>query len=303
MSKLLYILTILLLTSCSSSTDKNKENNASELTDRKNKELEYLKVRDNYINRFKIINVKNRDWAKTDKQDNDSLLVLEKLLREILKDSKIDSVGKYGKINLETLQQDLGFGMLDGLVLNKYSSNSLQIFVTTKTLFHNFFKSSQISSIDNLNPRLLDDVLTALVSDAHSSVFYSENIHSSKCNIVYGGIQTISQDIGRFTPDIIFVLISNGDYVYIIQKYLDKPINGIKDCQFIYDSIYGYSDKYYSEYENSNLQDTTAFNNKIEFEVTAWEKYCDCYQNNFRTDNQFESILKQIKSIVEYVER
>jgi hypothetical protein len=195
------------------------------------------------------------------------------MLREILKDSKIDSVGKYGKINLETLQQDLGFGMLDGLVLNKYSSNSLQIFVTTKTLFHNFFKSSKISSIDNLNPKLLDDVLTALVSDAHSTVFYSEKIPSSKSNIVYGGIQTISQDIGRFTPDIIFVLISNGDYVYIIQKYLDKPINGIKDCQFIYDSIYGYSDKYYTEYEHSNLQDTTAFHNKIEFEVTAWGKH------------------------------
>lgn len=268
-----------------------------------NKELEYLNVRDNYINYFKNISVINRDWTKTDKQDKDSLLVLEKKLREVLKGSKIDSVVRYGKINLETLQQDLGFGMLDGLVLNKYSSNSLQIFVTSKELFFDYFKSKQINSIDNLTPRQLDDILTALVSDAHSTVFYSEKISSTKSNQVYGGIETIAQDFGRFTPDIIFALISNGNYIYIIQKYLDKPINGMKDCQAIYDSIYSNSEKYFMTYQASNLQDTTAFNKKIQLEVTAWEKYCECYQKNFRNDKQFELILKQIKNMVQYIER
>ena len=64
---------------------KLKENNARKLTERKNEEFKYLKVRDNYINYFKNTNVKNRDWDKTEKQDQDSLLVLEKMLREILK--------------------------------------------------------------------------------------------------------------------------------------------------------------------------------------------------------------------------
>jgi hypothetical protein len=268
-----------------------------------NKELEYLKVRDNYIRYFKDISVINRDLTKIDRQDNDSLIVLEKILREVLKGSKIDSVVSYGKINLETLQQDLGFGMLDGLVLNKYSSNSLQIFVTSRALFFDSFKSQKINSIDNLTPRQLDDILTALVSDAHATVFYSEKISSTKSNQVYWGIETISQDIGRYTPDIIFTLISNGNYIYIIQKYLDKPINGIKDCQAIYDSIYSKSENYFMTYQASNLQDTTAFNKKIQLEVTAWEKYCDCYQKNFRNDMQFDPILKQIKNIVQYVER
>ncbi len=268
-----------------------------------NKELEYFNVRDNYINYFKNISVINRDWTKTDKQDKDSLLVLEKKLREVLKGSKIDSVVRYGKINLETLQQDLGFGMLDGLVLNKYSSNSLQIFVTSKELFFDYFKSQQINSIDNLTPRQLDDILTSLVSDAHSTVFYSEKISSTNSNQVYGGIETIAQDFGRFTPDIIFALKSNGNYIYIIQKYLDKPINGMKDCQAIYDSIYSDSEKHFMTYQASNLQDTTAFNKIIQLEVTAWEKYCECYQKNFRNDKQFELILKQIINIVQYVER
>ena len=267
------------------------------------KELEYLKVRDNYINYFNNISIINRDWTTTDKQEVDSLLVLEKMLREILKGSKIDSVVKYGKINLETLQQDLGFGMLDGLVLNKYSSNSLQIFVTSKKLFFDYFKSQQINSIDNLIPRQLDDILNSLVSDAHSTVFYSEKISSTKSNQVYGGIESIAQDFGRLTPDMIFALISNKSYIYIIQKYLDKPINGMKDCQAIYDSIFSNSEKYFMTFQESNRQDTTAFNKKNELEVIAWEKYCECYQKNFRNDTQFEQLFKQIKNIVQYFER
>jgi hypothetical protein len=265
-----------------------------------NNELEYLKFRDNYISYFKNTSEINRDWTKIDKQDNDSILVLEKMLREVLKGSKNDSVVKYGKINIETLQQDLGFGMLDGLVLNKNSSNTLQIFVTSKTLFFDCFKSQQINSIDNLAPRQFDDILTALVSDAHATVFYSEKISSNKRIQVYGGILTITQDIGRFTPDIIFTLISNGNYIYIIQKYLDKPIHEMKECQAIYDSIYSNSKEYFKAYQASYLQDTTAFNKTTKMEEIAWNKYCECYQKNFRTDEQFEPIIRQIKNMVQY---
>jgi hypothetical protein len=77
----------------------------------------------------------------------------------------------------------------------------------------------------------------------------------------------------------------------------------MKDCQAIYDSIYSNSQEYFKSYQSSNLQDTAAFNKKIELEEIAWKKYCECYQKNFRNDKQFEPILRQIKNIVQYVER
>jgi len=298
------ILTLGFISACNLSN--NKTNSISRLpteqdsSGQTNKELEYLKTRNSYVQYFEKIYENNPDWTKIGKQDNDSLLVLEKMLKEILKDAGIDSIIKYGKINLETLTPELGFGMLDGLVLNKNSS--LQIFVTSKTLFFNYFKSQQINSIQNLTSKQLSDIFSSLISDAFATVFYSEKIPSNKNSEVYGSIGTIGQDIGRFPPDNIFVLVANEDYIYIIQKYLDKPINEMRECQAIYDSIYINSQKYFDVYIASNLTDKTAFNKKVELEETAWNKYCECYQKNFKSDEQYDNVLKQIEKIVQYVE-
>ena len=265
-----------------------------------NKEFEYLKVRNDFVRYFEKINRNNYDWTEKYKKNKESLLVLEKMLREILKNSGIDSIVKYGKINLVNLIPELGFGMLDGLVLN---NNSLQIFVTSKTLFFHYFKSQQINSIQNLTLKQLGGIFSALISDARATVFYSEQISSTKYSQVYGCIGIVAQDIGRFPPDNFFVLIENGDYIYIIQKHLNKPINEISECQAIYDSIYIKAQNYFYVYRASKLKDKTALNKHFEMEKIAWNKYCECYQKNFKNDKQYDSVLKQIERIVLYVEQ
>ncbi len=299
MKNLFYLLTILLLISCKNTNDKNKENITNEQTGQTSKELDYLKVRNEYVQYFKNISDNAQNWTEIYKQDTESLLVLEKMLREMLKNSRIDSIAKFGKINLETLTPELGFGMLDGLALN---NNSLKTFVTTKGLFLDYFKSQQINSTDKLTSKQLNDIFSALFSDARATVFYSENISSYNQSQVYGGIGTIAQDIGRFPPDNIFVLVENEGFIYIIQKYLDKPINEINKCQATYDSIHIKSQKYFDDYTASNLTDKTAIKKKFELEETAWDKYCECYQESFRTDEQYNSLQKQIEEIVQYVE-
>ena len=59
------------------------------------------------------------------------------MLRGILENSGIDSVVKYGKINLEALQQELGFGLLDGL----YMLNKKQTQNEKKTHFNTIFNA------------------------------------------------------------------------------------------------------------------------------------------------------------------
>lgn len=279
--------------------DKNKENITNEQTGQIITEIDYLKVRDEYVQYFKSISKNAQDWKEINKQDNDSLLVLEKMLREILKNSRIDSVAKFGKINLETLTPELGFGLLDGLALN---NNSSKLFVTTKGLFLEYFKSQQINSIDNLTSKQLSDIFSSLFSDARTTVFYSEEYSSNKYSKVYGSIGTIAQDIGRFPPDNIFVLIADEDYIYIIQQHLDKPINEISKCQAIYDSIYNKSQIQFDQYKASNLTNKKALDKSFELEETAWNKYCECYQENFRTCDEFEWVQKQIEKIMQFVE-
>ena len=300
MKNLLYILTVIFITSCSNTTDKNKGNISNEQTKPSN-ELEYLNARNNFIQYFKNKFENNPDYTdEIVKQNSESLLVLDKMLREILKNSRIDSVVKFGKINLETFIPELGFGNLDGLVLN---NNSSRIFVTSKVLFFDYFKSQKINSIHNLSSKQLSDIFSSIISDARSTVFYSESFSSNNNSQVYGCIGTIAQDIGRFPPDNVFVLLTNGDYIYIIQKYLDKQINEISKCQAVYDSIYINSQKHFDEYRASTLTDKKAIEKKFELEETAWNKYCECYQENFRTDNQFDRVRKEIEMIVKYIEQ
>jgi hypothetical protein len=294
------------VTSCTDKADKKKENSINEQTDiyteqfsLTNKELEYLRVRNDYVRYFKDMNENNRDFTEIYKQDTDSLLVLEKMLREILKNSRIDSISKFGKINLETLTPEMGSGMLDGLKLNNKSKN---IFVTSKSLFLDYFKSQQIHSTDNLTSKQLSDIFSALIFDARATVFYSEKLSSNNRKIIYGGIATIAQDIGSFPPDNVYVLVANDDFIYIIQKYSDKPINIISKCQTIYDSIYNKSEQYFDEYKASNLKDKSAIDKKFEIEEIAWDKYCECYQENFKNDKQYNTVQKQMEKLAKYVE-
>lgn len=279
--------------------DKKKENITNEQTCQIITEIDYLKVRNEYIQHFKNIIENAQDWNGIYKQDTDSLLVLEKMLRELMKNSRIDSVAKFGKINLETLTPELGFGLLDGLALN---NNSSKIFVTTKVLFLDYFKSQQFKTIDNLTSKELSDIFSALFSDARTTVFYSEQYSSNKYSKVYGSVGTIAQDIGRFPPDNIFVLIADEDYIYIIQKHLDKSIIEISECQAIYDSIYKNSQIQFEKYKASDLTDKKALDKSFELQETAWNKYCECYQENFRTCEEFDWVQKQIENIVQYVE-
>ncbi len=306
MKKLLCILILLFLISCLNKTDKNKQSTIndqtniyakqSSLTD---KELEYIKVRNGYVRYFDNVIKNNQNWTELYKQDTDSLLVLEKMLREILKNSQIESISSFGKINLETLTPELGAGMLDGLKLNNESKN---IFVTSKALFLNYFKTQQINSIDNLNSKQLSNIFSALISDAHATVYYSEKLSSNKRQIIYGSIGKIAQDIGSFPPDNIFVLIESENFIYIIQEYFDKPINIITKCQTTYDIIYNKSQEYFDDYKASNLEDKSAMEKKFKIEEIAWDKYCKCYQEYFKDDEQYKAFKKQIYKLIKHVE-
>jgi hypothetical protein len=282
-------------TSSTSSLESNIKNPKSY----RDKEIEYLKVRNKYIKYFE----NSPDEDKSYKQNEDSLLVLDKMLKEILKDSQTEKFINKGSINLETLLNEQGFGMLDGIILNKEYPNYFKTVVTSKGLFFEYFKSEPISSLDNLTSKKLSLIFNSIISEASTTIFYSEKIHSKKYNNVYGCIGTVSQDIGPFSPDHIFVLIANEDYVFLIGKYTDKPLKENIQCQAIYDSITLISKKHQETYRASNLKNKTAFNKHIELEETAWKKYCECYHNNFKNDNIYNDVHKQLEKIVRDFEK
>lgn len=286
------LLTILLLTIFTSTFGQSDQ------------ELKYLKTRNNYTDYFKSIvssTHSESDWSKLDREMDSSFVVLEKMLRDIMKFAQISDISKTGKISLGSLLAgDLGFGSLDGLILNNDSS---QIFITSKFLFNEYFKKEKLNPIDKLTPKQLDNILTSALGggDARIETLFAEKKSSTKSSTVYLSIGGFGQESVPFMAKCIFVFALKEDYVYIIWKL--KPIAELQLCKSIYDKIFSDSQKYLEKYHASNLKDTTSLKKGFALQEEAQDKYCDCYQKNLKGDRQFENVEKQFKKIEQYIEQ
>jgi hypothetical protein len=258
-----------------------------------NNESEYLKTRDAYIEQFKSpqkVTVADSLYKMTNK----ALSSLEVRLREILKDSKYSG---QGKINLETLISELGFGMLDGLWFEK---DSMRIFYTSKNLFLKYFNANQI---EGLIPENLDAAFqSAFFSDAFVLDFSHIKITSAKSTEAYGVVGLAGQMPGPFPPQHLFAFASTDKYIYLIDKYLKTPIKELPQCKSEWSIINAEAEKLGEQYRAANLKDTTALNKWHKLDELAFSKYCECYQKELTRDPRFKAIQKQLKRMVKYLE-
>lgn len=298
---------ILALTSCNFEERKNpiKQNQAENSptlfqTSLVGKELEYSKLRDRYVKYFEASTEKNQDWAILDKQDTDSLLVLEQMLKEILKDVSIDSIYENGRINLVTLLPDMGFGGLDGLLLHK---NNTVIVVTTKALFFDYFKGYPINSLDSLTTEQLDNIFNSALGrgEVHTTIFSIVRKSFTKSGQTYGCIGSLAQESGA--PDQILVLALNEDYIYIFTEYLDNSIEELRKCESTLDSLNSLSNEYLKRYYASTQKDKSPLNKAVDFQAAAWKQYCECYHKNIKDKSVFEKIEKQVFNVMQYAEK
>ena len=301
----------LALTACNfqkreNSTKQNEEDSSQTHSEIRlaDKELEYLKIRDRYVNYFK--SPIEKDYDVVLKQDNDSLLVLEKILKEILKDANIDGISKNGKINLETLLPEMGFGGLDGLVLNKnnyFDNKAPQIVVTTKTLFFDYFKGDGINSLDSLTTEQLDNIFTSALGrgEVHATTFSIVKKSFTKSGQTYGCIGILGQE--GCPPNHILVLELNEGYIYIFSEYLDYSIKELHECQLISNRLDSLSKIYSQQYDSSNKEDKSLINKAVEFQTASSEQYCECYEKNLKDKTVFEKIKNQVINVMMYAEK
>lgn len=291
MERFFLLIIAILLLSCNSQLDKKvtndstiSKNNYSKdsiigrgtfLTD---KEFEYIKTRDRYIEYFNRPKDPNFSAELLEKQNNDSLLVLERLMQDLLKDTKVGD----GTNNLRYLFDDMDFGLLDGLV--KCHDSSLVV-CTTKNLFFYYFMNDKINQLDQLTSKDLEKIFDkALLRDEGVYDLTTFKFPSTNNIQAYGiaGVVTNGDAIGP--PNTLFVLVANDKYVYLVQKDIHIKLEEIKACKKIYDSL---------------------ISKKGEIEVVeqeAWNRHCECYQERFKNEPQFDSIKKEITDIVNYIE-
>ena len=198
-------------------------------------------------------------------------------MREIMKDSKVS----IGNNNLSILNEDMGFGMLDGLNM---VHDSLIVFGTTKNLFFYYFMNNKINQLDQLTAKDLQKIFnSAFYSDERIVSLATVKMPSTNNIQVYGiaGVVTNGEAFGP--PDQIAVLVANDKYVYLVVKAADTKLNEIKECRKIWDSL------------KLKPNDSDDILDEVE------DKYCNCYQDKLKSDTKFDSIRKEMEDIVNYI--
>ena len=230
------------------------------------KELSYIKRRNSNVKYFKDKEI-NDDISN---EMNDSILLLERHLKEILTNLKLEEIKEKGRINLETFFPELGFGMLDGLFITREKET---IICTSNYIFSEFYSGYQLNK---LLPSELEDVF----QKAFASDYAITNIHSFKVENfdvpAYCVISIDGQDIGPFPPNALYVLISIENNVYLIQREL-KEFKSIQNCTNLWGDLNG------------------------ESEEEIWKDYCKCYAKEFKNNEQYSFLEKEINEMLEIV--
>jgi hypothetical protein len=278
-------------------------------------EEKYYFVRDKYIQQFDIINtpinesLRGKSIGEQDRITRSQpvgryvyavLEELEDLITPVIGEVKVAGFPHQGKISLETLVKELGFGMVDGL---KYSN----LFVTTKTLLNNYLHA---------NPNYPKDLeqLAKTGKFGSTSNFYSEvfTFDSSITTYVelpikksegqsfasaYLGVD--SMDISFYVPKTIFIIVSRGDRIFFVQAESKTKIGQNSQCVKNGEKLLKKSEKALAAYRDSDLKDHTLSEKWKEYEDQAYLEYQHCFGREAKKQNYFVPVTSQAQSIID----
>lgn len=228
-----------------------------------------------------------------------ALAGLEKELQTIVGSVKIKGFPAPGSINLITLLRDnAGFDQLDGL---RYDSGEEILVVTTESLL-----MSYVSDHPTL-PRTLrklselgDFYRRAFHADAGVICYAEVPVEKRKGqSFVRAFLGVSAQDIAPIVPDELFVFVSAGPYVLLVNAPAAAEIPDIGKCRKEWDRWKKKSVDAYEIYRSSKFTNTRAFEDSRRYEGEGFEAYCRCFEREAKDRTFFPSLVAQAQSIVD----
>jgi hypothetical protein len=198
----------------------------------------YLAARDRYIASFKTTASAKDEKAAFARQDM-AARDLELRLKAMVGPFSASGFPAEGKLNLVSLfPDDIGFGMLDGLVYGEGES-AKSIVVTTDSLLDKWL-------LGRPKGRSIDDIPTSAAAAVKTENFYAQAVNSDSAAANYGEIPVAAPPGAKFahamlsligngplvpgTPDRIFVALEQGGRVFIVSEKLATPVPPIPAC-------------------------------------------------------------------------
>jgi hypothetical protein len=238
------------------------------------------------IERIKGAGAAQEFWAKGDQTRgaaaSENLDDLEKQLQQLIGPYIRKGFSANGKINLETLAPELGYGRLDGLIYTSVDGRTT-VLVTTRDLLTLWLNTSfEWPSAGVHEPMAVlgaEPFYTqALGFDAHASNLGDLPVlKPDGATVATAMLSAWSQDVVNFPPNLILATEVYGDRVYLLSQQIDVKMPPIKTCSQVFQKLW-----------NS------------ERDGDADAEYRRCYAREIRRQrNSFAAVLRQSQSLVD----
>ena len=256
----------------------------------------YIETRDEFIRQFSTAN------SPQDNSDKKALSKLEKELQLIIGPVDVAHFPKRGKINLETLQQDAGFGQVDGL---RFNSEHELLFVTTTGLLNAYLQQHKELPTELGKLAKAEEFYSSVFNwDAAVTHFAEIPVRTTNDkSFAYAFLGLWAQEIGPFPPKTLFVFFANGDRVFVVSTEAQSNIDQIAECKDVWDGFKKKSDAASAAYQASELNEQKASDDMHRYEDEGFRAYCRCFEQRAKMEPFFKQLTKQAQTLVDDLQK
>lgn len=205
-------------------------------------EQSYVAARDEQIRRFDALAAKStpderaRGFApeKLDRlyaEDRAALRHLEEMLHTIIGSVDVPGVSGSGRINLDNLLGDIGFGALDEL---SFDWGGGKLVVTTRGLFDSWVAGRSWRSKPGEHAAVArSEELYTFTFSSDAACFLLGEIPVDRPQgslVAQAFLAGYSQDQGPTLPTDLVVFVDRGDRIFVFQSQIDPPLKPIAAC-------------------------------------------------------------------------
>ena len=275
-------------------------------------EQAYFAARDKAIAQLKAL-PRDADVAKGDAMQTAALADLQKRLVDLVGRSSVKGFSPSPKINLETLSDEPGFGMLDGLAYartgkGQKGQDGSRLVVTTKSLLAAWLRARAAESDAALRvPSGMEAALrsnsfyTFAVGDdvAFSRAAEIEVVKPEGAEFAVAALGRWSQDIGPSPLDRLTVALVKGDRVFVADVVPDAKGPHLPACKAIWEAASAKADAIIKAYQKGGAKDDALFDKSTKAQQQGDEQWLACAGRAVKTAPFYSRLKREAQDLVD----
>lgn len=273
-------------------------------------EQSYFAARDKAVAQMKTLADRQASDARIIATQNAALADLQKRLLALVGPSSVKGFSREPKINLETLSDEPGFGMLDGLAYTPTGpgQEGSRLVVTTKSLLEAWLKARAAESDAGLRvPAGLEAALRsdsfytfAVGSDAaFSRAAEIEVTKPAGAEFAVAALGRWSQDIGPSPLDRLTAAVVKGGRVFVADVEPEAKAPESDACKRLWDAANAEADKISEAYQKGGAKDDALFDKSTKMQEKGAQDWLDCAGRAARTGPLYDRLRKEAQDLVD----